>query len=171
MAEAMVRFGDNSVSAKQGINPSFFARGESFRHGTEWPACGEVDILQTINGELKSFGAAHCDVYPGGRCDEPKGLAGTVEVPDQGWQRWRVVWDRMPGGWECESVTWYLGEEEFHRVEGGRVGDEGVWETLVGRELFFVLDVAVGRDWVSRFSFCFVPCWVWCGLVWVLTLG
>jgi hypothetical protein len=44
MAEALVWFGNYPTSAKQGIWLSFLAHGDSIRHGTSWPACGEVDI-------------------------------------------------------------------------------------------------------------------------------
>ncbi|KAK0647101.1 putative endo-1,3(4)-beta-glucanase [Cercophora newfieldiana] len=147
--EALIRFGDHPPSAKQGIFPSFFAQGDSIRHGGDWPACGEIDILQTINGDLTSYGNAHCDVFPDGRCNEPTGLSGTVEIPGQGWHRWRVVWHREAGCWECEGVVWYMDGEEYWRVEGGDVGDEGVWKSLLGGEegLFFILKVAVGGDW------------------------
>jgi beta-glucanase (GH16 family) len=61
MAEAMIRFGTNSISTKQGIWPAFWLLGNSIRSGTGWPACGELDIMETVNGQLTGYGTAHCN--------------------------------------------------------------------------------------------------------------
>lgn len=65
MAEAQIRFGGNAINTKQGIWPAFWLLGDSIRHGTPWPACGELDILETVNGQLVGHGTVHCDgVFP-----------------------------------------------------------------------------------------------------------
>jgi beta-glucanase (GH16 family) len=61
MAEAQIRFGGNPTSTKQGIWPAFWLLGDSIRHGTGWPACGELDIMETVNGQLTGYGTMHCD--------------------------------------------------------------------------------------------------------------
>lgn len=43
--EAVIRFGENGSGNKQGIWPAYWMLGDSIRHGTPWPACGEIDIL------------------------------------------------------------------------------------------------------------------------------
>ncbi|KAK4446765.1 concanavalin A-like lectin/glucanase domain-containing protein [Podospora aff. communis PSN243] len=147
MAEGLIRFGSHPISAKQGIWPAFWLLGDSIRHGTGWPACGELDILETVNGELTGHGTIHCGVFPGGVCNEPLGRGGKVGIPDQEWQRWRIVWDRTGAGWEGESVAWYMNEQLFHRVVGAEIWDAAVWAGLAQRPLFFILNVAVGGDW------------------------
>ncbi len=44
-AEAAIRFGDSPTSNKQGIWPAFWLMGDSERHGTGWPQCGELPCL------------------------------------------------------------------------------------------------------------------------------
>ncbi len=60
MAEAIIRFGSNPIANKQGIWPAFWLLGDSIRHGTSWPACGELDILETVDGLLTGYGTVHC---------------------------------------------------------------------------------------------------------------
>ncbi len=61
VAEAVVRFGGNGIETKQGIWPAFWMLGDSIRHGTPWPACGELDVLETVNGALTGYGTMHCN--------------------------------------------------------------------------------------------------------------
>jgi beta-glucanase (GH16 family) len=151
-AEAQIRFGDGN--SKQGIWPAFWQLGESIRHGVGWPACGEIDILETVNGILTGYGTVHCGQYPGGPCNEPNGIGGAIGIPDQSWHTWRVDYDRRSGNWRDQSITWFMDGRQFHQVTGNRIGDAGVWSSLAQSPLFFILNVAVGGDWVS-----FVPVW------------
>ncbi len=78
VAEAQIRFGDNQPSAKKGLWPAFWLLGDAIRHGTGWPRCGEIDVLETVNGQMTGYGTVHCDSSPGGRCNEPSGLSGST---------------------------------------------------------------------------------------------
>ncbi|KAI2627072.1 glycoside hydrolase family 16 protein [Hypomontagnella submonticulosa] len=147
IAEARLRFGDNNPANKQGIWPAFWLLGASVRNGVSWPGCGEIDIMETVNGQLTGHGTIHCDVYPGGACNEPNGIGGTNSIPDQSWHTWRVVWDRRPGTWTSETITWYMDGRQFHQVSGSRVGNQGVWNSLANSPVYFILNVAVGGDW------------------------
>lgn len=148
-AEAQIRFGDGS--SKQGIWPAFWQLGESIRHGVDWPACGEIDILETVNGILTGHGTVHCDRYPGGACNEPNGIGNSVGIPDQSWHTWRVDYDRRSGNFRDQSITWSIDGRQFHQVTGDRIGNEGVWAALAQSPVFFILNVAVGGDWVRSF--------------------
>lgn len=147
MAEAQIRFGGNNLDTKQGIWPAFWLLGDSIRSGTAWPGCGELDILETVNGQLNGYGTIHCNVYPGGVCNEPSGRGASVPIPNQDWQRWRIVWDRTSGDWRSQSITWFMNDRQFHQVRGDQLNDQGVWESLTAKPLFFILNVAVGGNW------------------------
>ena len=88
-------------------------------------------------------------VYPGGVCNEPNGRGGTVGIPNQEWQRWRIVWDRTSGDWRSQTITWFMNSQQFHQVRGDQIGDANVWASLTAKPLFFILNVAVGGDWVG----------------------
>ncbi|KAK4652369.1 hypothetical protein QC762_610540 [Podospora pseudocomata] len=147
LVEAEIRFGGNDISQKQGIWPAFWLLGQSIRTGTGWPACGEVDIMETVNGLLTGYGTIHCHVYPGGACNEPTGRGGAINIPNQGWQKWRVIFDRTSSDWRSEHITWYMNGQQFHQVRGDQINDAGVWASLAQKPLFFILNVAVGGDW------------------------
>jgi beta-glucanase (GH16 family) len=149
MAEAQISFGSNPTANKQGVWPAFWILGDSIRHGTAWPACGELDIMEMVDGYLTGYGTAHCNVYPGGICNEPTGVQGRVSVPDQGWHTWRMVWDRTPSSWTAETITWYLDGTAFQEISGSQIGDQNTWNSLAHSPLYFLLNVAMGGDWVS----------------------
>ncbi len=149
LVEAQIRFGSNSVNNKQGIWPAFWMLGDSIRHGGGWPACGEIDILETVNGQLRGYGTLHCDVSPGGICNENNGLGNNIGIPDQEWHTWRVIIDRTPGSWTSESVTWYMDGQQFQQITGSRINNQNVWNAIAHSPLFFILNVAVGGSWVS----------------------
>ncbi|KAI0178665.1 glycoside hydrolase family 16 protein [Hypoxylon sp. FL1284] len=147
MAESRLRFGDNPQSAKQGIWPAFWLLGASIRNGVSWPGCGEIDVMETVNGQLTGHGTIHCDVYPGGACNEPDGRGGAVGIADQSWHTWRAVWDRRANTWSGETLTWFLDGNQYFQVSGATVNNQAVWNTLAADPLYFILNVAVGGDW------------------------
>ncbi|KPM43945.1 hypothetical protein AK830_g2597 [Neonectria ditissima] len=146
-AEAVIRFGDTPVANKQGIWPAFWMLGNALRTGGSWPACGELDAMETVNGLLTGYGTAHCDVYPGGICNEGTGIGGNIAIPDQGWHTWRVDFDRTKSSWQQETITWYMDGRQFHQISGSRINNERVWATLCHSPLYFILNVAVGGSW------------------------
>ncbi|KAK0620066.1 secreted glucosidase [Immersiella caudata] len=146
VAEAYIRFGSNPTDTKKGMWPAFWVLGNSSRAGTKWPGCGELDILETVNGVLEGHGTAHCNTSPGGICDETTGLTSQTSVPNQDWQLWRMIWDRSTDAsdWQSENITWWANHKLFHTITGNQIGDSGVWATLAHAPLFFILNVAVG---------------------------
>jgi beta-glucanase (GH16 family) len=84
-AEARIRFGSAVPPNSAGLWPAFWMLGNSIRNGVSWPACGEIDIMERVRGEFTGYGTIHCDVYPGGACNEPTGRGGAIGIPDQGW--------------------------------------------------------------------------------------
>ncbi|KAI8626430.1 putative endo-1,3(4)-beta-glucanase [Xylariaceae sp. FL1651] len=147
MIEAKIRFGNNDISNKQGIWPAFWMLGDSIRHGTPWPECGEIDILETVDGQLTGYGTVHCDVSPGGICNESNGLGGNIGIPDQSWHTWRVIIDRTPSSWVSETITWYRDGIQYWQVTGGRINNQNVWNSLTASPLYIILNVAVGGSW------------------------
>jgi beta-glucanase (GH16 family) len=149
--EAQIRFGESSQAQKQGMWPAFWLLGESLRKGTAgWPLCGELDIMEMVDGILTGYGTAHCDVYPGGICNEGEGLRGDIPVPDYEWHTWRLIWNNTPTNWQQQTITWYMDGIEFHQISGSQFsGNQAIWNSLAHNEMYFILNVAVGGDWVS----------------------
>ncbi|KAK3389279.1 glycoside hydrolase family 16 protein [Podospora didyma] len=147
MAEASLRFGANDPSTKQGMWPAFWLLGDSLRHGNSWPACGELDIMETVNGQLTGYGTAHCDVYPGGICNEPNGRGAGIGFPNQDFQTWRITWDRTASTWQGETITWFLNDRQYHQISGSSIGNQNVWNSLARNPMYFILNMAVGGSW------------------------
>jgi beta-glucanase (GH16 family) len=147
--EARIRFGTGG--GKAGIWPAFWMLGDMCRTGgAGWPSCGEVDAMEMVNDQLVGYGTLHCDHTGGGRCEEPIGLQGHTDIPDYGWHTWRVEWDRRQGNWRDQEMHWFIDGRHFHSVKGSRIDDLGIWQRLTASKLFFILNVAVGGDWVSH---------------------
>ena len=149
--EASIRLA-NAAGRKQGIWPAFWMLGSSYRHGTVWPACGEIDIFENINGQSVAHGAMHCDVSPGGICNEGIGLGSTASLPDDKFHVWRVEFNRKSSNFRSQTITWYKDGAQFIRISGSQIGRSQVWSSLCQSPMFFIFNVAVGGNWVSTCS-------------------
>lgn len=144
MAEARLRFGDSTQAGKKGYWPAFWLLGDSMRHGIAWPACGEIDVMERINGESTAFGTLHCDIYGGGACNTPTGITQRVPLANNDWHNWRIVWDRTKDNWMEQSMTWFLDGNQFHQITGARLNSEASWKAVAQSPVYFILNLAVG---------------------------
>lgn len=145
--ESAIMFGPSGQGNKQGIWPAFWMLGNSIRNGVGWPLCGEIDIMEQVNGILTGHSTIHCDVYPGGICNEGTGIGAPTGIPDQGWHTWRAEIDRRSGNFRDQTITFFLDGRQHHQVNGNRIGNEGIWSRLTASPLFFIFNVAVGGNW------------------------
>lgn len=147
--ESSLRIGSNAATAKQGHWPAFWLLGNSYRtNNVLWPACGEVDIFENINGKPTVWGVVHCDQPRGGVCNEPEGLVNTTALPDSQYHTYRVDIDRRSSDWRRQSITWFQDGKQFNQVTGTRINNQAVWATLAQSPLYIILNVAIGGDWV-----------------------
>ncbi|UKZ50307.1 hypothetical protein TrVGV298_004565 [Trichoderma virens] len=131
-----------------GMWPAFWMLGDSMRHGTPWPLCGELDIFEQINGQLTGYGTAHCDHTGGGACNEPWGLGQSIAIPqDDEFHTWALKINRCSNNWQTETIEWYLDGNLFHTLVGAQFGDEGLWATLAHSPMYIILNLAVGGTW------------------------
>lgn len=45
-----------------------------------------------------------------------------------------------------------MNDQQFHQLRGDQIGDFNVWASLAQKPLFFILNVAVGGNWVRLAS-------------------
>ncbi|PFH61606.1 hypothetical protein XA68_16867 [Ophiocordyceps unilateralis] len=143
--EAKIKLGDDSQTEQLGIWPAFWALGAGFRgHPWSWPAIGEIDVMETANGESTMRHAVHCGVAPGGPCGEFSGIGNATESIDRG--EWHVfAWEvdrRFGEGFEL--LTWLVDDYQRWSLEKPTVKDESAWKVLVEGEKMLLLNVAVG---------------------------
>ncbi|MEV7776949.1 acyltransferase family protein [Kitasatospora sp. NPDC088351] len=142
--EASIALPDVTGPAAAGYWPAFWTLGGALRDGyTGWPAIGELDIMEAVNGRDSVFGTMHCGTLDGGPCKEPQGLgSGDQPCPDcrTGFHSYAVEVDLTAG---AEQVRWYLDGREFHRVTATQM-DAATWDRAVNHGLFLILNVAIG---------------------------
>lgn len=129
----------------QGIWPAFWSLGEGMRKtpGVPWPACGEIDTFESVNGAATGFGTVHC----GGPCNDPgPGLTSGIEFDYASYHTWAHVVDLTSADWRAQSITFLLDGREYRNVIGSDVGSQDIWTTLVG-PMFMTLNVVVGGKW------------------------
>ncbi|KAF8857760.1 glycoside hydrolase family 16 protein [Acephala macrosclerotiorum] len=127
----------------QGIWPAFWSLGEAVRHGTQWPACGEIDTFENINGGALGAGTLHC----GGACHDPTGLSASMAFDYDTFHTWAHSIDLRNGDWRQQSITWYMDGQAYHVLHGSDVGDQGSWAATAQAGMFITLNVAVGGSW------------------------
>lgn len=140
--EASARTGGEPVSGAQGMWPAIWMLGDSIRHGTGWPACGEIDMMEMVNGIDTVYGTVHCttDIC---QPDTGAGYQGSVGTDDQ-FHTYGVLIDRTTGDWTTESIAFMKDGETFFTVTGAAIGEEAVWGTLAHSPLYMILNTAVG---------------------------
>lgn len=143
--EGSIRMGSHSPGNKAGIWPAFWLLGDAVRSGTPWPLCGELDIFEQKNGEPIAFGTAHCGTVNGGMCNEPVGLGTTTALPD-GFHTWALEWNRTPGDWQAETITWFRDGQSYYTLTAPTIRDQGTWSILAHSPYYMVLNVAVGGN-------------------------
>ncbi|KAK0390549.1 hypothetical protein NLU13_0053 [Sarocladium strictum] len=144
--ESQLRIGGAPRSQKQGVWPAFWLMGQSYRQGTLWPASGEIDVFENVNGDNICVGVIHCDRAPGGVCNEPIGLPGRTTIDTNSWVTWRVEIDLRQSDWKKQAITWYKNGVQFHKVLGSTVNSQAVWKTLTAQPLYIIFNVAIGGD-------------------------
>src|SRR5690606_37442915 len=89
-----------NVSGRQALGywPAFWALGGPYRGNYwNWPAIGEFDILENVNGINQAWGGLHGGVQQGGPCNETEGIGDSTEGPGSPWQgnfhTYRFEWD------------------------------------------------------------------------------
>ncbi|RDA88876.1 hypothetical protein CP532_5445 [Ophiocordyceps camponoti-leonardi (nom. inval.)] len=145
--EARIKLGDDAQAKQLGIWPAFWALGASVRgNPTAWPAIGEVDVMETANGETTTRHAVHCGVAPGGPCNEFTGIGTMTQSVNRGeWHIYAWEVDRRAGK-GLEVLSWFVDGNERWRMEKQAIpNDDGsAWDSLVGGEKMLLLNVAVG---------------------------
>lgn len=116
-----------------------------------WPAVGELDIMENINAVNKVYGTLHCGINPGGPCDETNGLSGNA-VPNgtalQGNSHtYTIEVDRTDS--DLEAVRWYLDGTLYWQVVSSSI-DAATWAASVQNSFFIILNMAIGGSFPDK---------------------
>lgn len=117
----------------------------------QWPATGEIDILEDVDAYNLVAGTLHCGNLAQhnpdgttGPCHESTGVSsGFRPCPDcqNGYHTYSVLIDRRDAG--NEQVAWYLDGREYFSVSEGKVG-AAAWTPAIDHGMSIILDVGIG---------------------------
>ncbi|WP_329616131.1 SGNH hydrolase domain-containing protein [Streptomyces brevispora] len=142
--EASIALPDVTGAAAGGYWPAFWTLGAGLRDGyTGWPAIGELDVMESVNGRDAVFGTMHCGTLDGGPCKEPMGLSSARQKCSDcrgAFHSYAVEIDTASG---AEEVRWSLDGRVYHRVKASGM-DAATWDRAVKQGQFLILNVAMG---------------------------
>ncbi len=144
--EGRIQMPNVTGSAALGYWPAFWALGAPYRGNYwNWPAIGEFDIMENVNGINAVWGVLHCGVNPGGPCNETTGIGANRACPGSSCQSafhtYRFEWDR---GVNPNQLRWYVDGQQFHSVSQSQM-DAGTWNSMTSHAGYFILlNVAMG---------------------------
>jgi Ricin-type beta-trefoil lectin domain/Glycosyl hydrolases family 16 len=135
-----------------GYWPSFWMIGPG-----QWPASGEIDILQDVNSLSETSSALHCGTNPGGPCDEPNGIgSGLRPCPgcQNGFHTYTMILNRTDPA--NETITFYLDGNQYFQVREGQIG-AAAWQAAYDHNLSIVFDLAIGGTYPQGVCHCTAP--------------
>ncbi|WP_414943519.1 carbohydrate-binding protein [Amycolatopsis sp. cmx-11-32] len=144
--EGRIQMPNVTGAAALGYWPAFWALGSPYRGNYwNWPAVGEFDIMENVNGIDSVWGVLHCGVNPGGPCDETTGLVGSRTCPGASCQS---AFHTYTFEWDTSAVPnvfrWFVDGQQFHSVDQNQV-DATTWANMTNHAGYFVLlNVAIG---------------------------
>jgi beta-glucanase (GH16 family) len=123
------------TTSTQGLWPAFWMLGGDFLTGTNWPQCGEVDILETINTSEVLYGTVHGPGYSiGAEADLPIG------------QNYSQAYHVVALDWEPDQLQWSVDGVVYQTVTPADLPAGAPWE-FNNSPFFLLLNLAVGGDW------------------------
>lgn len=144
--ESRIQMPNVTGAAALGYWPAFWALGGPYRGNYwNWPAVGEFDIMENVNGINSVWGVLHCGVNPGGPCNETTGIVANRACPGSSCQSafhtYRFEWDASVSP---QVFRWFVDGQQFHSVSQNQV-DATTWANMTTHQGYFVLlNVAIG---------------------------
>jgi beta-glucanase (GH16 family) len=120
------------VPSGKGLWPAFWMLGSSF-NGSNWPDCGEIDIMEYIGREPDLIlGTLH-----------GPGYSGALGISAWNRQTYNIADDYHTYAieWEADEIRWYYDDAHYHTVTRVDVGDR---EWVFDQPFFIILNLALG---------------------------
>lgn len=122
----------------QGIWPAFWMMGANVKK-IQWPACGEIDIMEQVGFEPSTVhGTLHAVGYSG-----PMALGSEYTLPDH--RRFSDDFHRFAVEWEPGEIRFYVDDVLFATRNQRDIPANGKWP--FDHPFFLLLNVAVGGHW------------------------
>lgn len=121
------------IPAGQGLWPAFWMLGANIDL-VDWPACGEIDIMEHINTDSLLFGTPHWD-------NNGHVMRGdTILSAPSDYHLYAIEWDSY-------AIRWYLDEKQYHELDiSNNVNSTDEFH----KPFFILLNLAIGGDWPGQ---------------------
>jgi len=125
------------VPAGAGIWPAFWMLGNTF-NGRNWPACGEVDIMESLGREPSiNHGSLHGPGYSGS-----KPMTSIYTLP--GGRKFAEDYHIFAIDWKPTEITFYFDDTAYETVHETDIPAGTKW--VYNQPFFLILNVAVGGN-------------------------
>jgi beta-glucanase (GH16 family) len=121
------------MPAFSGIWPAFWMLGDNISTGAGWPACGEIDIMEHVNAEQRTYGTVHWSDPNNQYASFGRNTACTVTD----YHVYGITWD-------ANYIRWFLDGVQFNEIYiGGGINGTSEFHN----NQFLLLNMAVGGNW------------------------
>jgi beta-glucanase (GH16 family) len=128
----------------QGIWPAFWMLGANI-DSSNWPACGEIDIMENIGKSTeqgKVYGTIH-GPQNGGDYNGGAGVGGNYTLPNNA--IFSDDFHVFAVEWTTNQMKWYVDSNLYFTATPASLPSGGTWPFT--QPQFFLLNVAVGGNW------------------------
>jgi hypothetical protein len=123
----------------------------------QWPATGEIDIMEDVNALSEVAGTVHCGVDPGGPCNETNGIGSGLRACSgcqTGYHTYTMIENRTNAA--NESITFYLDGTQYFSVTESQIGT-ATWQAAFDHNLSIIFDLAMGGGYPNGVCGCTTP--------------
>ncbi|MEH6418152.1 carbohydrate-binding protein [Pseudomonas sp. CGJS7] len=115
-----------------GAWPAFWMLGANMPQ-VGWPDSGEIDVMEHVNNEDRSYGTIHWRDHNGNYAQ----YGGNTALNVADWHTYSVEWD-------ANAIRWFVDGNKFHEanIQNGVNGTEEFH-----RDFFLLLNFAIGGNW------------------------
>ncbi|MFE0388962.1 glycoside hydrolase family 16 protein [Streptomyces bungoensis] len=151
--QARIQMPNVTGTAAEGYWPAFWMLGAPFRGNYQnWPAVGELDIMENVQGLNKTWATMHCGTNPGGPCNETSGIGNSTTCPgstcQSAFHTYAMEWDRSVSP---EAIRFYVDGVNYHTVTANQM-DATTWANATNHGFFVILNVAMGGGFPDAFG-------------------
>jgi beta-glucanase (GH16 family) len=151
--EARIQMPNVTGAAAKGYWPAFWMLGAPYRGNYQnWPAVGELDIMENVQGLNTVWATLHCGTNPGGPCNETSGIGGSTSCPgstcQSGFHTYTMEWDRSASP---EALRFFVDGVNYHTVTSAQF-DATTWANATHHGFFVILNVAMGGGFPAAFG-------------------
>lgn len=151
--EGRIQVPNVTGDAAKGYWPAFWMLGAPYRGNYwNWPAVGELDIMENTQGNNTVFATIHCGTSPGGPCNETSGIGASRSCPNTactaGFHTYAMEWDRSTS---VEEIRFYVDGIHYHTVRANQV-DATTWNNATNHGFYIILNVAMGGGFPNAFG-------------------